>query len=228
MGRRESLQIKKEINSIFLSKVEKESDFKAKFTQTILVHRDSVSFDKDREVYNIEAYIVDFLGKLDNRKINENIVYTKVFEMAVDQTNPEKTNKLISKIFKTSKGLKEITVEGELVEGQSMTKVSADDIPNDIKELIEYGAITLEDYQGRAAIGGNKEKKMVIKTPSIKFVEKDGAKSPVILMEESKYQESDLVFLHQFLEEEIEELEEDSDEDDSEDLDDDLMSLLND
>ncbi len=58
-------------------------------------------------------------------------------------------------------------MEGEIVEGQSLVTIKEEDIPDDIKELIEMGVWTMEDVVTKMAVGNNREKRMIIKKPSI-------------------------------------------------------------
>ena len=66
-----NVSVKKDITSIVLSKVENEEDFKATFSQTILV--DSKSIGKKNEekgTMTLDAYVVDYVGspKIDGER----------------------------------------------------------------------------------------------------------------------------------------------------------------
>ena len=132
----ENISTKKDITSIVLSKVEDEKDFKATFSQTILV--DSKSIGKKNEEKNtieLAAYVVDYVGKpkIDGEKIEvrKNVVFPKSFEVAINE-NPEITAKMLQKFFKSKKGkVAEVTVIGNLVEGGSTVAITEDDIPDD-------------------------------------------------------------------------------------------------
>lgn len=232
----ENVQIKKEVTSIFLSKAEDESKYRATFTQTILVDGDSVQKpNAEKGVIPIDAYVVDYVGKVDGQEIKQNIVFAKTFELSIDKEKPENTKKLVTKMFKPDKKgkLVEVTVEGDLIEGQSVVNISEDDIPEDIKELIELGAYTMEEALSKCAIGnGSREKRMVIKKPAITYQGKGEDRKPVIAINKDKYTENDLVFLSQLLLEKDEEdtgkKDSDSNNDEKEDSDDDWMNALDD
>jgi len=204
-------QIKKEVNSVFLSKVDDISKYSATFQQTILVDKDSVEkYDKELGAFPITAYIVDYVGKYGGKKqeIKQNVVFTKVFLFEVAESEMEKGTKLINKLFKAKKdNINEITVEGNIVEGQAKINITIDDIPDDIKELIELGAYTEEEALAKCAVGNTREKKMVIKKPVIKMVGEGDEKTPVIAKTDEKYKFSDLVFLKQLVNEDEEEVE---------------------
>lgn len=236
----ENVSTKKDITSIVLSKVEDEKDFKATFSQTILV--DSKSIGKKNEEKNtieLSAYVVDYVGKpkIDGEKIvvRQNVTFPKLFEVAINE-NPEITAKMLQKFFKPKKGkVAEITVTGNLVEGGSTVVITEDDIPDDIKELIEMGLYSEEEAEKKIAVGnnGNREKRMIILKPDITYVGKDENRKPTVAFEDAKYDEDDLYFYEQAINEafansenaDISEMESgDADEDTSED--DDLLAML--
>lgn len=236
----ENVSTKKDITSIVLSKVEDEKDFKATFSQTILV--DSKSIGKKNEEKNtieLSAYVVDYVGKpkIDGEKIvvRQNVTFPKTFEVAINE-NPEITAKMLQKFFKPKKGkVAEITVTGNLVEGGSTVVITEDDIPDDIKELIEMGLYSEEEAEKKIAVGnnGNREKRMIILKPDITYVGKDENRKPTVAFEDAKYDEDDLYFYEQAINEafansenaDISEMESgDADEDISED--DDLLAML--
>ena len=236
----ENVSTKKDITSIVLSKVEDEKDFKATFSQTILV--DSKSIGKKNEEKNtieLSAYVVDYVGKpkIDGEKIEvrKNVVFPKLFEVAINE-NPEITAKMLQKFFKPKKGkVAEITVTGNLVEGGSTVVITEDDIPDDIKELIEMGLYSEEEAEKKIAVGnnGNREKRMIVLKPDITYVGKDENRKPTVAFEDAKYDEDDLYFYEQAINEaiansenaDISEMESgDTDENTSED--DDLLAML--
>ena len=236
----ENVSTKKDITSIVLSKVEDEKDFKATFSQTILV--DSKSIGKKNEEKNtieLSAYVVDYVGKpkIDGEKIvvRQNVTFPKTFEVGINE-NPEITAKMLQKFFKPKKGkVAEITVTGNLVEGGSTVVITEDDIPDDIKELIEMGLYSEEEAEKKIAVGnnGNREKRMIILKPDITYVGKDENRKPTVAFEDAKYDEDDLYFYEQAINEafansenaDISEMESgDADEDTSED--DDLLAML--
>jgi hypothetical protein len=202
----DSVTVKKEITSIYLSKGE-EKDYKAVFTQTLLCDGDAVGkVDKEKAVYPITAYVVDYVNKYDGQEIKQNVAFARVFDLEIDKTNPANTKKLIQKIFTPAKKgqLIETTVEGELIEGASVVNITIDDIPDDIKELIELNVLTEEEAINKCAIGGNKEKRMIIKKPLITFEGEGDTRVPVLAINKDKYTEDDLVFLSQFIDEDKE------------------------
>lgn len=200
-----NVSTKKEITSIVLSKIDHEADFKATFSQTILV--DSKSIGKkndDKGTMELAAYVVDYVGKpkIDGEKIEvkKNVTYPKTFEVAINE-NPEITAKMLQRFFKPKKGkITEITVTGNLVEGGSTVNITEDDIPDDIKELIEMGLYSEEEAEKKIAVGnGNRERRMIIVKPDITYVGTGDDRKPTVAFEDGKYDEDDLYFYEQAL-----------------------------
>lgn len=200
-----NVSTKKEITSIVLSKINDEADFKATFSQTILV--DSKSIGKkndDKGTMELAAYVVDYVGKpkIDGEKIEvkKNVTYPKTFEVAINE-NPEITAKMLQKFFKPKKGkITEITVTGNLVEGGSTVNITEDDIPDDIKELIEMGLYSEEEAEKKIAVGnGSRERRMIVVKPDITYVGTGDDRKPTVAFEDGKYDEDDLYFYEQAL-----------------------------
>ena len=117
-------QVKKNITSIVLSKVEEPSKYKATFTQSVLLDKDSVNLkdiDKDRGIMYVNARVLDYLKeykgvKLVNAKGEEKggqFPFNKQFEFEVDPTNEQLYKTIYEKVFKVKKGISQITFEGE-------------------------------------------------------------------------------------------------------------------
>lgn len=200
-----NVSTKKEIASIVLSKINDEADFKATFSQTILV--DSKSIGKkndDKGTMELAAYVVDYVGKpkIDGEKIEvkKNVTYPKTFEVAINE-NSEITTKMLQKFFKPKKGkITEITVTGNLVEGGSTVNITEDDIPDDIKELIEMGLYSEEEAEKKIAVGnGSRERRMIVVKPDITYVGTGDDRKPTVAFEDGKYDEDDLYFYEQAL-----------------------------
>lgn len=191
----DNVQTKKEINSIVLSKVDDSSKYVAKFTQTMLLTKESVGKpDKDKGIIPIYAKVLDYIKEWKGKTVKCNIPYNKMFEYEIDLTDRDKVEKVVSKVFKVKKGVTEITFEGEFVEGGALVTVTEDDLPDDIKALIEIGVFTLEEALARCSVNTGKERRMILRKPLIKMVEdKEGNKTPVIQKFENKYDEEDLV-----------------------------------
>ena len=191
----DNVQVKKEINSVVLSKVGDSSKYAARFTQTMLLTKDSVGkADKDTGVLPIYAKVLDYVKEYKGKEVKTNIPYDKTFEYELDLSNPEMAKKVVNKVFKVQKGVTEVTFEGDLIEGGAVVTATEDDIPDDIKALIAIGVFTMEEALAKCTVSSGREKRMVIRKPLIKMVEdKEGNKTPTIQKFDKKYEEEDLI-----------------------------------
>ena len=191
----DNVQVKKEINSVVLSKVDDSSKYTARFTQTMLLTKDSVGkADKDTGVLPIYAKVLDYVKEYKGKEVRTNIPFDKTFEYELDLSNPEIAKKVVDKVFKVQKGVTEVTFEGDLIEGGAVVTATEDDIPDDIKALIAIGVFTMEEALAKCTVSSGREKRMVIRKPLIKMVEdKEGNKTPTIQKFDKKYEEEDLI-----------------------------------
>lgn len=191
----DNVQVKKEINNIVLSKVNDPSKYNARFTQTMLLTKDSVGkADKDTGILPIYAKVLDYVKEYKGKEVRTNIPYNKMFEYELDLSNPELSKKVIDAIFKVKKGVTEVTFEGNLIEGGAVITATEDDLPDDIKALVSIGVFSLDEALAKCSVSSGREKRMVIRKPLIKMVEdKEGNKTPVIQKFEQKYDEDDLI-----------------------------------
>ena len=190
----DTIQTKKEIRSIFLSKKEDVADHKANFVQSILLDKDSIGkLDREKAVYPISARVIDYTKNYNDVEVKCNVPFMKTFELEVDKAKPENTKKFMDKILKVKKDITELIVEGDIVEGQNIVNITEDDIPDDIKELIEIGVYTMEEAIKACAVGGTREKRFIIRKPSIKMVGDEDNRHPVIQKFEAQYKDDDLV-----------------------------------
>lgn len=200
----DNVQVRKTITSIALSKVDDASKYKATFTQSILIDKDSASLkniDKDKGVMFVDAKVLDFLKeyngvKLVNAKGEEKgsqFPYAKQFEFELDLTNEKLCKTILDKLFKVKKGITQVNFEGEFIEGGAVVTATWDDVPDDIKDLVAMGLYTKEDALAKCTANGSRERRMVLKKPAIKLVGDGDNKVPVIQKFEERYTEEDLV-----------------------------------
>jgi hypothetical protein len=240
-----NLQCRKEINSIALSKAEPK-DYKAVFTQTMLLDKDSVtkdSIDKDKGVIYVNAYILEKFKEYNGWDLTEGgkvkggafVPLHKTFEHVINKDKPELTTGIINKIFKVKSGVTQVTMEGEFIESGATVTVTEDDLPDDIRELIDLGLYDLEEALAKCTTGGSRERRMIVTKPSIRMIDgaNEGEKIPQIQKFEKQYDEEDLQ-LYFLVPKEDEDEEEENDlvtladsNDVSVDEDDELAALLN-
>lgn len=191
----DNVQVRKNITSIVLSKVDDASKYAARFTQTILIDKDSVSLkadgiDKDKGVMYVDAKVLDYLKEYNGIEVKGQFPYNKQFEFAMDFSNEAACKKIMDKLFKVKKGITQITFEGEFVEGGAVVTATWDDLPDDIKDLVEMGVYSEEEALAKCTANGSRERRMVLKKPQIKLVGDD--KVPVIQKFDERFTEDDL------------------------------------
>lgn len=189
-------QVRKNITSIALSKVDDPSKFKATFTQSILIDKDSASLkpdniDKDKGVMYVNARVLDYVKEVNGVEVNGQYPFFKQFEFGMDFSNQTQCKKIMDKLFKVKKDVTQITFDGEFIEGGAVVTATWDDIPDDIKDLVEMGVYTEEEALSKCTANGSRERRMVLKKPSIKLVGED--KIPALQMFEERYTEEDLI-----------------------------------
>lgn len=197
-----TVQCRKEINSIFLSKAEPEN-YRATFVQTVLIDKDSAgkdTIDKDTGIMNVYAYVLEKFKEYNGWDLTDNgsikggifVPLKKTFEFDLKGKDPNKTAKLINSIFKVKKGVTQITFEGEFVETGAAVTATEDDLTDDIKDLIDCGVYTLEEALAKCSVNGQRERKMFLLKPQIKMIGDDDAKTPQIQKFDEQFEEEDL------------------------------------
>ena len=187
-------QVRKTIQSIVLSNINEPSKYRANFTQSILIDKESASLkkiDKDKGVMYVDARVLDYVKELNGVEIKGQYPFAKQFEFEVDLTNPELCKKVVDKVFKVKKGITQITFDGDFIEGGATITATMDDVPDDIKDLIAIGVYTEEEALEKCSASGSRERRMVLRKPHIKLVGDD--KIPTLQKFEQKYTEDDLV-----------------------------------
>lgn len=189
----DKVQCRKNVTSIVLSSVEETDKYAARFTQSILINQDSASLkevDKDKSVMYVHARVLDYLKEYNGIEIKGQFPYNKDFEFELDLTKPDICKKICDKVFKVKKGITQITFEGEFIEGGATVTATLDDVPDDIKELIEIGVYTEEEALARCSNNGSREQRMILRKPFIRLAGEE--KTPVLQKFEERYTEDDL------------------------------------
>lgn len=190
----DAVQVRKNITSIKLSDVDDSSKYAARFTQSVLIDKDSASLkniDKDKGVMYVNTRVLDYVKEVNGVEVKGQYPYAKQFEFAMDFSNQDACKKIMEKLFKVKKGVTQITFEGEFVEGGAVVTATWDDVPDDIKDLVDMGVYSKEEALAKCTANGSRERRMVLKKPMIKLVGED--KVPVLQKFEERYTEEDLV-----------------------------------
>ena len=229
----DNVQCKKEIKSIVLSSATPDK-YKATFTQTILIDQDSCtadSLDKDKSSLVIDAYVLEKFKEFNGYDLTENgktkgmfVPLKKQFEFPVDLTTEAgkaKVKVVKDKLFKVKKDVTQITFEGEFVETGAAVQATWDDVPADIKELVDMGLYTEEEALAKCSVNGGRDRRMFILKPMIKMVGKDEEKVPEIQRIDEKFKSETLIMECLSPKDKDEDEDEDVDDVDTDDVDED-------
>lgn len=190
----DTVQVRKTIQSIALSSADDQSKYAARFTQSILIDKDSASLkniDKNKGVMYVDARVLDYVKEMNGVEIKGQYPFPKTFEFPMDFTKSDLCKKVMDKLFKVKKGVTQITFEGIFVEGGAAVTATMDDVPDDIKDLIALGLYTEEEALAKCSASGGRERRMVLLKPAVRLVGED--KTPVLQKFEDKYSEDDLI-----------------------------------
>lgn len=195
----DNVQVRKNITSIALSKADDASKYKATFNQSVLIDKDSASLkniDKDKGVMYVDTKVLDYVKEVNGIEVKGQYPYNKQFEFELNLENEKQCKTIYEKLFKIKKGVTQITFEGEFVEGGAVVTATWDDIPDDIKDLVDMGMYSKEEALAKCTANGSRERRMVLKKPMIKLVGDD--KTPVIQKFDERYKEEDLILDYLF------------------------------
>jgi hypothetical protein len=190
----ESVQVRKNVTSIVLSKVDDASKYKATFVQSILIDKDSASLknvDKDKGIMYVDAKVLDYVKEVNGIEVKGQYPYNKRFEFEMDFSNEAQCKKIMDKLFKVKKGITQINFEGNFIEGGAVVTATWDDVPDEIKDLVDMGVYSREEALAKCTANGNRERRMVLRKPQIRLVGDD--KVPVVSIYPERYTEEDLV-----------------------------------
>ena len=189
----DNVQVRKNITSIALSKADDASKYKATFTQSVLIDKDSASLksiDKAKSVMYVDARVLDYVKEVNGVEVKGQFPFKKQFEFDMNLNDEKKCKDVMEKLFKVKKDVDQITFEGEFIEGGAVVTATWDDVPEEIKNLVDMGLYTEDEALAKCTANGSRERRMVLKRPLIKFVGED--KTPVVQRFVGRFTEDDL------------------------------------
>lgn len=197
------LRVRKEVKGIYLVKDPDPTKYYARFEQTFLVGKDSISYtDKKNGVMNVDAIVLEYYKNYRGKEVKQNVPIHKDMEYTINMGDSEKDSpekierfkkaneKLIKEYLTAKKGYNEVRWVGEFVEGGATVQLTEDDLSDDIKMLIMLGVRTKEEALQSVATSSDRVQKMVLLYPS--SVMSDG-KVSLVQPIERKYDEEDLL-----------------------------------
>lgn len=194
----DNVTINKDIKSIRIWSVNDQNDFHAKFTQSILIDSNSTNMrDVDKSTGNmpIDAIVLDYIKEINGHEVKGQFPFHVNMEYHFDLSNKNACKTIYNKLFKVNKGYTQITFEGDFISENSTVNVTVDDLPDDIKELVDCGIYTEEEaLKECASTSGTRENHMFVRKPSIFMVGDGDNKLPTVQKFEEAYMEDELDF----------------------------------
>jgi hypothetical protein len=190
---KDGVNMQRNITSIFLSKTEPEN-FRATFTQSILIDKDSINLkedvDKERNSVKIHARVLDYVKELNGVEFKKQ--YPLPFTFEYEYPSKEAFEKIYKMLFKVKKGVTQINFEGNFINSGATVQATMDDVTDDVKLLIDMGLYTEEEILTKYASQGNLERRYILTRPVVKIEgdEENRVAVPQIFAE--RYTEDDL------------------------------------
>ena len=199
----DNVTVEKDITYIGRS-VAEEDAFRANFRQSILLDSDCMGeIDKDKQSVAIDGYVLEKFREYNGYDLTEDgtikggqfVPLMRKFEYSFAGIPEDKVKKALQFLFKIKRGsVNQITFIGHFEEASALVKVTEDDIPDDIKSLIDIGIMTMEEAMTDCVdTTRNREYKMVIERPHIrKTTDDDGESKNTVQIFKDVYDDEDL------------------------------------
>lgn len=224
----DNVYVKKKIKSIVLSQIDDTTKYGAKFMQSILIDKNSVDLkdaDKSTGLLPVYATVLDYVKEVNGKEIRGFYPMEKVFDYQLNLKKSDKWQNVYNKFFKVKKGYTQLNFVGELVENGTTT-ITYEDLPDEIKELIDIGAFELEDALAKCSDNKSKDRKMILLQPLINKTDEDSSNVSSIAKFEERYTIEEIMDIIP-QDDEDEETDEEIDNNFDESLDTDDMDWLN-
>ena len=188
-----NVNMQRDIRNIYLSKAEPEN-FKATFTQSVLIDKDSVNLkedvDTDKNCVAIHTRVLDYVKELNNNTIKGQ--YPLPFTFEYDFESKEIFEKVYKLLFKVKKNVRQINFEGDFINTGTTVQATMDDVTDDVKVLIAMGLYTEEEILTKYASQGGIERRYVLTRPIIRIEGDAENKQTVPQIFDDRYTEEDL------------------------------------
>ena len=188
-----NVNMQRDIRNIYLSKAEPEN-FKATFTQSILIDKDSINLkedvDTDKNCVAIHTRVLDYVKELNNNTIKGQ--YPLPFTFEYDFESKEIFEKVYKLLFKVKKNVRQINFEGDFINTGATVQATMDDVTDDVKVLIAMGLYTEEEILTKYASQGGIERRYVLTRPIIRIEGDAENKQTVPQIFDDRYTEEDL------------------------------------
>lgn len=188
------VSMQRDINYLRIAKDEPET-FKATFIQSILVDEDSVDLkedvDKEKNCVHVHARVLDYVKEKNGVEIRSQYPLPFEFDYEIPESGLNK--KMYESFFNEKPGfVKQVNFEGKFVNSGAVVTATMEDVPDDVKALIDMGLYTEEEILTKYASNGGTERRCVLTRPVVRI---DGDEEHRVLCPqifEERYQASEL------------------------------------
>lgn len=162
---------------------------KANFVMSVITEKDG--FDSAQEIdengfVEMDCFVAEYMKEY---KGNQKSVVPLPFRFYIDTKANENWKKIISEFFRPSeKYLAETTIEGSVVSVGNTQTVDLEDVPDDIKKLVELGIISENELANVGANNNSLVQMLVFNRPRIAI--QDGKMS--VMCNKEKYSHNEL------------------------------------
>ena len=187
----DKVQVRKTINRIELYNAEPDK-FCATFKQSVLLDQDSVNLknvDTDKGIMYVDARVLDYIKEYNGIEVRGQFPFMKTFEYDVKNYTKDQFKLVVEKLLKVKKNITQINFNGLLIEGGAVAPASIDELPDDVREMVQIGAIPLEEAIKQCTANGKRELRMILTSPDIRKSD-DGV--PSVQKFEERYTDDDL------------------------------------
>lgn len=188
-----SVRQTREIKRVYLVEADEEKRH-AYFTQTVFCGPDSVvEKDKEKKTVTIQGYVFEVLNKYKGHKLDQYETIPLPFTFEIDMNGEVDRTPMIKKFFMHKSGYNKIGIIFRYFSGGEVIHTSVDDLDEDIKLLVEMGAITEEEALADCAGNTSYENKYIFEKIRIsKKTDDDGVTKATPQLELKFYDNEDI------------------------------------
>lgn len=167
---KDGVSMQRNITSIFLSKAEPEN-YRATFAQSVLLDKDSVNLkediDKENKILKVHGKVLDYIKEING--VEYKAQYPLPYTFDYEFTDEKAFKNFYSLVFDVKKNVRQVNFEGEFINSGTTVTATIDDVPEDVKQLIEMGLYTEDEILTKYASAGNVERRCVLRRPIVKM-----------------------------------------------------------
>lgn len=189
-----NVQVRKNVTSITLYDKTDPSEYTAKFTQTMLLDKNSIdpnAIDTTNNIAHLDVRILDYLKEFNGKEVKGQFPFAKQVELPFKDMNAFKAMCQVG--LKVKKNITQATFDGLLIEGGAVVKATWDDVPPNIRVLVDAGWYTREQAMALCSASSGRELRFSITNISVDRQENGDLMIATPRIYPDRYTEEDLV-----------------------------------